>query len=199
MWGFHTLYPTRSFRLFVVHRRCRDLRGVVGGGWERSQGSFAVVLFEGQDGTGSVGSCRVSLWVGGPVFWAIGGGGAEAGKGALRGAWAPAALLKLPECEVREVQEKVPRPGSPPPLPGPFLWGRRKMCEPPQPCCKEQVPPGKDTALGWPGLARQGVTTRMCGARLCWALRGAGREQRSVTTHHLLRVTDLRPRLRSRS
>ena len=34
---------------------------------------------------------------------------------------------------------------------------------------------------------------------LCWALRGAGREQRSVTTHHLLCVTDLRPHPRARS
>lgn len=91
MWGFHTLYPTRSFRLFVVHRRCWDLRGVVRGGWERSQGSFALVLFEGQDGAGSVGPCRVSLWVGGPVFWATGGGGG-------RDVSAPGFLLERRDC-----------------------------------------------------------------------------------------------------
>lgn len=48
---------------------------MVRGGWERSQGSFALVLFEGQDWAGSIVSYRVSLRVGGPVFWAIRSGG----------------------------------------------------------------------------------------------------------------------------
>lgn len=48
---------------------------MVRGGWERSQGSFALLCLRQDRAEAPVVSYRVSLRVGGPVFWAIGSGG----------------------------------------------------------------------------------------------------------------------------